>query len=61
MYEARYDNGGLYLVIDDIKGYFNIDDHVGSILNLTLTDDQKINIMKYGKKFLKRLMMKMEN
>ena len=41
VYEVRYDNGGLYLVIDDIKGYFNVDDNVGSILNLILTDDQK--------------------
>ena len=41
VYEVRYDNGGLYLVIDDIKGYFNIDDNVGSIFNLILTDDQK--------------------
>ena len=41
MYEVRYYNGGFYLVIDYIKGYFNIDDNVGSILNLILTDDQK--------------------
>ena len=41
VYEVRYDNRGLHLVIDDIKGYFNIDDNVGSILNLILTDDQK--------------------
>ena len=41
VYEVRYDNGGFYLVMDDIKGYFNIDDNVGSILNLILTDDQK--------------------
>ena len=41
VYKVRYDNGGLYLVIDDIKGYFNIDDNFGSILNLILTDDQK--------------------
>ena len=32
VYEVRYDNGGFYLVIDDIKGYFNVDD-IGSILN----------------------------
>ena len=25
VYEVRYDNGGFYLVINDIKGYFNID------------------------------------
>ena len=61
VYELRYDNGGFYLVIDDIKGCFNVDDNVGSILNLRLNDDQKINIIKYGKKSLKRLMMEMEN
>ena len=36
----RYD-GGFYLVIDDIKGCFNVDDNVGSILNMILADDQK--------------------
>ena len=41
VYEVRYDDGGFYLVIDDIQGYFNVDDNVGSILNLILTDDQK--------------------
>ena len=51
VYEVRYDNGGFYLVIDDIKGYFNIDDNVG----------KKINIIKYGKKSFKRLMIEMEN
>ena len=58
VYEVRYDNGGFYLVTDDIKGYFNIDDNV-SILNLILTDDQKNKY--HGKKFLKMLMMEMEN
>ena len=41
MHEVRYDDGGFYLVIDAIKGYFNVDDNVGSILNMILTDDQK--------------------
>ena len=41
VYEVRFDDGGFYLVIDDIKGYFNVDDNVGSILNMILTDDQK--------------------
>ena len=61
VYEVRYDDGGFYLVIDDIKRYFNVDDNVGSILNMILNDDQKINIIKYGKKFLKMLMMEMKN
>ena len=41
VYEVRYDDGGFYLVFDDIKGYFNVDDNVGSNLNMILTDDQK--------------------
>ena len=61
VYEVRYDDGGFYLVIDDIKRYFNVDDNVGSILNMILNDDQIINIIKYGKKFLKMLMMEMKN
>ena len=61
VYEVRYDDGGFYLVIDDIKGYFNVDDNVGGILNMILTIIKKVNIIKYGKKFLKMLMMEMEN
>ena len=55
VYEVRYDNGGFYLVIDDIKGYFNIDDNVGSILNLILTDDQKNKYHQVWKKVLKKV------
>ena len=61
VYEVRYDDGGFYLVIDDIKGYFNVDDNVGGILNMILTNDQKNEYIKYGKKFFKMLMMEMEN
>ena len=42
--EVRYDDGGFYLLTDDIKGYFNVDDNVGSTLNMILTDDQKNKI-----------------
>ena len=41
IHEVRYDDGGFYLVIDDIKGYFNLDDNTSGILNMILTDDQK--------------------
>ena len=51
--EVRYDNGGFYLVIDDIKGDFNIDDNVGSILNLILTDDQKNKYHQVWKEIFK--------
>ena len=41
IHEVIYDGGGFYLVIDDIKGYFNLDDNTSSILDMILTDDQK--------------------
>ena len=51
VYEVRYDDGVLYLVIDDIKGYFNIDDNVGSILSIILTDDKKNKYHQVWKDF----------
>ena len=55
VYEVRYDNGGFYLVIDDIKGCFNVDDNVGSISNLILTDDQKNKYHQVWKEIFKKL------
>ena len=55
VYEVRYDDGGFYLVTDDIKGYFNIDDNVGSILNLILTDDQKNKYHQVWKEIFKKV------
>ena len=55
VYEVRYDDGGFYLVIDDIKGYFNINDNVGSILNLILTDDQKNKYHQVWKEIFKKV------
>ena len=55
MYEVRYDNGALHLVTDDIKGYFNVGDNVGSILNLILTDDQKNKYHQVWKEIFKKV------
>ena len=55
VYEVRYDDGGFYLVIDDIKGYFNVDDNVGSILNVILTDDQKNKYHQVWKEIFKNV------
>ena len=57
IHEVRYDDGGFYLVIDDIKGYFNLDDNVGGILDMILTDDQK---NKYHEVW-KEVLVEMEN
>ena len=42
-------------MIDDIKGYFNIDDNVGNILNLILTDDQKNKYHQVLKEIFKKV------
>ena len=55
MYEVRCDDGGFYLVIDDIKGYFNVDDNVGSIINMILTDDQKNKYHQVWKEIFKNV------
>ena len=55
VYEVRYDDGGFYLIIDDIKGYFNIDNNVGSILNLILIDDQKNKCHQVWKEIFKKV------
>ena len=54
VYEARYDDGRFHLVIDDVKGYFNVDDNVGSILNI-LTDDQKNKYHQVWKEIFKNV------
>ena len=41
IHQVRYQNGGFYLTIDNIKGYFKLDDNISSILDMILTDDQK--------------------
>ena len=53
--EVRYNDGGFYLVIDDIKTYFNVDDNVGSILNMILTDDQKNKYHQVWKEICKKV------
>ena len=55
VYEVKYDDAGFYLVIDDLKGYFNIDDNVGSILSIILTDDQKNKYHQVWKEVFKNV------
>ena len=55
VHEVRYDDGGFYLVINGIKGYFNLDDNVGGILNMILTDDQKNKYHQVWKEVFKNV------
>ena len=41
IYQVRCENGGFYLTIDNVKGYFKLNDNIGGILVMILTDDQK--------------------
>ena len=41
IYQVRYENGGFYLTIDNIKGYFKLDGDISGILDMILTDHQK--------------------
>ena len=41
IHQVRYENIGFYLTIDNIKGYFKLDDNISGILDMILTDDQK--------------------
>ena len=61
IHQVRYENGGFYLTIDNIKGYFSFNDNINVLSMIFSNDVQKDNIIKYGKKFLKLLIMKMEN
>ena len=49
---VRYESGGFYLVIDYLDGYFDFSHNLGHLsLYLMMMMINKINIVKYGKKF----------
>ena len=58
VHQVRYENGGFYLTIDNIKGYFSFGNNMVLLDMIFSNDDQKINIIKYGKKFLKLYALK---
>ena len=53
IHEVKYENGGFYLAIDNIKGYFKLDDNLNRILDVILTDDQKNKYHQVWKEVLK--------
>ena len=42
IHQVRYENGGFFLTIDNIKGYFNFNNNLG-ILNMIFTNDDQQN------------------
>ena len=55
-HQVRYENGGFYLTIDNIKAYFSLINNNVVLKMIFSNDDQKIQ-----NKFLKLLIMEMEN
>ena len=53
IHQVRYENGGFYLTIDNIKGYFKLDDNINGILDMILTDDQKNKYHRVWKEIFK--------
>ena len=50
--QVRYENGGFYLKIGNISGYFNFSNDLGILTMIFANDDQKKKrIIKHGKKF----------
>ena len=42
LHQVRYENGGFYLTIDNIKGYFNFSNNIG-ILDMILSNNYQQN------------------
>ena len=51
----RYKNGGFYITINNLRGYFNFNNNRGILTMLFDDIINKISIIKYGKTFLKLL------
>ena len=41
VHQVRYENGGFYLTIDDIRGYFNFSNNLCILTMILDNDDQK--------------------
>ena len=41
VHEVRYENGGFYLIIDNLEGYFDFNNNVGSLYMLFVDNDQQ--------------------
>ena len=59
--QVRYENGGFYLTIDNIKGYFNISNNISMLDMIFSNNDQRNKYHQVWKEILKLLIMKMEN
>ena len=53
VHQVRYENGGFYLTIDNIRGYFNFSKNLGILTMIFDNDDQKNKYHQIWKEILK--------
>ena len=53
VYKVRYENGGFYLIIDHLEGYFDFSNNVGSLNILFVDNDQQNKYYRVWKEILK--------
>ena len=61
VHNVRYENGGFYLTIDNLRDYFNFSNNLGTLTMLFDDLINKISMIKHGKTILKLLMEDMVN
>ena len=52
-HQVRYENGGFYVTIDNIRGYFNFSNNFGTLAMLFANDDQQNKYHQVWKEILK--------
>ena len=53
VHQVRYENGGFYLAIDHIKGYFNFSDNIDTLDMIFFNDDQRDKYHQVWKEIFK--------
>ena len=53
VHHVRYENGGFYLTIDNIRGYFNFSNNLGTLNMIFANDDQQSKYHQVWKEILK--------
>ena len=53
VHNVRYENGGFYLTIDNLRGYFNFSDNLGTLNMLFADNDQQNKYHQVWKEILK--------
>ena len=53
VHRLRYKNGGFYLIIDNLEGYFDFSNNVGCLNMLFVNDDQQNKYYQVWKEILK--------